>query len=272
MTAAPITVLIADDEHLARERLRVLLDGEPDIEIVGECKNGLQALGSLTRTHPDLVFLDMQMPDLDGLGVLAALTEDETPEVIFVTAYNSYMEQAFEVHAADYLRKPYTNARFTKALAHARRRVRERISESAAGGTPDERSGTIRSRYTPVLAALEAVHFDPRIAVLDSETGIWQIVDRDDIDWIQADGSARVRVHVRGHTYSWRKTLSELEHTLDPRAFLRIHRSYIVNIARITQVKPLQRGEYAVILDDDAMFDSGRTYRDTIERFLELRT
>ena len=271
MSAGRITVLIVDDERLARERLRVLLSGEPDVELLGECDNGLQALAMMTRVRPELVFLDVQMPDLDGLGVITALAEDETPEIIFVTAHDAYMERAFEVHAVDYLRKPYTNARFAKALVQARRRVHARRSELAANGAAPKEIGALRSRYSPVLATLQAVQFDPRIAVRDAETGTWQIVDQHEIEWIEGDGSARVRVHVRGKTHLWRKTLSELERTLDPRGFLRIHRSYIVNVGRIRQVKPLQRGEYAVILDGDAVFDSGRTYREAIEHFLGLR-
>ena len=106
--AAPITVLIVDDEQLARERLCVLLSGEPDTQVLGQCTNGLEALAAIGSFKPELMFLDVQMPDLDGLGVIAALATDETPEIIFVTAHNSYMERAFEIHAVDYLRKPYT--------------------------------------------------------------------------------------------------------------------------------------------------------------------
>ena len=270
MPVVPISVLIVDDEHHARDRLRVLLTGEPDVRIVGECENGLQALAAITRTRPELVFLDVQMPDLDGLGVIAALAEDETPEIVFVTAHNAYMERAFEVHAVDYLRKPYTNARFASALTHARWRVHARRAE-ATGNGEEPRGETGKSRYSPVLATVQAYRFDPRVAVRDATTGFWHIIDQNDIDWIEGDGSARVRVHVGPTTYSWRKTLSELERTLDPRIFLRIHRSYIVNTGRIKYVKPLQRGEYTVILDEQTVFDTGRTYHAAIERFLGVQ-
>lgn len=267
---APITVLIADDERLARERLRVLLEGEPDVRIVGECSNGLEALAAITALGPELVFLDVQMPDLDGIGVVAALGLDETPEIIFVTAHSAYMERAFELHAIDYLRKPYPNSRFSSALAHARRRIRARRAESAAGSAPAPVARA--SRFGPMLAALHEAHTDTRIALQDGRTGTWHIVSRDEIDWIGTDGSSRVLVHVGKESYLWRKTLAEIEHTLDPGVFLRVHRSYIVNTAHIRQVKPLLKGEFAIVLTDGTMLDTGRTYRESVERFLSRRT
>jgi two-component system LytT family response regulator len=272
VSSAQITVLVVDDERLARDRLRVLLSGEPDMLLVGECANGLEALAAATKVKPELMFLDVQMPDLDGLGVIAALPVDETPEIIFVTAHNAYMERAFEIHAVDYLRKPYTNERFFSALSQARRRVHARRSE--VSGSAENAPGTVSpgSRYSPVLAAFEGIHPDPRLAVQDVKTGTWHIVRKDEIEWIQADGSARVRVQVGSDSYIWKKTLTELEHALDPRTFLRIHRSYIVNAARIRQVKPIQKGEFAVILDAGTVIDTGRTYRQAIERFLSERT
>lgn len=264
MTAAPITVLIVDDECLARQRLRSLLHREADIEIVGECANGLEALEAITRENPELVFLDVQMPDLDGLGVISALATSETPEIIFVTAHSMYMERAFELHAIDYLRKPYPNDRFASALAHARRRIHTHRAAAAPIVTESEAG----SRYEPVLAVLQNSNIDPRIALQDGRTGTWYIVSRDDIDWISAEGSARVLVHIGKESYLWRKTLSQVEHTLDPRVFLRVHRSYIVNTGRVRQVKPLLKGEFAIILADGTVLDSGRTYRPVIEEFL----
>lgn len=271
MLAAPITVLVVDDERLARQRVRALLCAEPDVEIVSECSNGLEALAAITKLNPDLVFLDVQMPDLDGLGVLAALGADETPEIIFVTAHSAYMERAFEVHAVDYLRKPYQNARFTSALTHARRRVHARRAEQ----NPSARARAAPSpnpRYGPVLAALHDGNIDQRIALQDGRTGTWHIVRRDEIDWIGADGSARVIAHIGKEAYLWRKTLSELEHVLDPRAFLRVHRSYIVNTGHIRQIKPLLKGEFAIILTEGTVLDTGRTYRDAVESFLRERS
>lgn len=270
LSTTPITVLIADDEHLARDRLRVLLSGEPDVQLVGECSNGLETLAAITALRPELVFLDVQMPDLDGLGVIAALGADETPEIIFVTAHSAYMERAFEIHAVDYLRKPYLNARFSSALAHARRRIYAGRAELSA---PSESAPVAppSSRYGPVLASLRDIDTDPRVALQDGRTGTWHIVSRDEIDWIGAEGSARVLVHIGKESYLWRKTLAELEHTLDPRVFLRMHRSYIVNTGRIRQVKPLLKGEFAIVLADGTMLDTGRTYREAVENFLRER-
>jgi two-component system LytT family response regulator len=264
-------VLVVDDERLARQRLVALLSGEPGIDIVGECPNGLEALAAITEVRPELVFLDIQMPDLDGLGVITALGADETPEIIFVTAHSAYMEQAFEVHAVDYLRKPYPNVRFSSALIHARRRIQARRAEAA--GAPDATTAPELpgSRFGPVLAALHDVDRDLRIGLQDGRTGTWHIVSRDEIDWIGADGSARVMVHIGKEAYLWRKTLSELEHALDPRQFLRIHRSYIVNTGHIRKVKPLRKGEFAIVLTEGTVLDTGRTYREAIQNFLHER-
>lgn len=271
MSVAPIRVLVVDDERLARQRLVALLSGEPDIDIMGECENGLEALAAITAARPELVFLDIQMPDLDGLGVITALAADETPEIIFVTAHSAYMERAFEVHAVDYLRKPYPNVRFNSALTHARRRIYASRTEEAVVPDATTTGRLPASRYGPVLAALHDVDRDPRIALRDGRTGTWHIVSRDEIDWIGADGSARVLVHIGKEAYHWRKTLSELEHALDPRQFLRVHRSYIVNTGHIRQVKPLLKGEFAIVLTDGRVLDTGRTYREAVENFLRVR-
>jgi two-component system, LytTR family, response regulator len=261
--ASPITTLIVDDERLSRERMITLLSGEPDIAVVGECENGLQALAAMSEASPELVFLDVQMPDLDGIGVIEALGEDFSPEIIFVTAHSSYMERAFELHAVDYLRKPYTNARFASALTHARRRVQARRQERAG-----QTETPIARRLAPVLAALQGARVDPRIAVRDHRTSTWHIIRTEEIDLIHAEGSSLVSLRRGKESFLWRKTLAELEETLDPEIFLRLHRSYIVNATRIRQVKPLQKGEYALILADGTMLDTGRTYRETVERFL----
>jgi two-component system LytT family response regulator len=271
MSTVPITVLIVDDEQLARQRLRTLLRAEADVEIVGECANGLDALAAITKSRPDLVFLDVHMPDLDGLGVINALGADETPEIIFVTAHSAYMERAFELHAVDYLRKPYQDARFSSALNHARRRVHARRAELIAALESARAAPPPMERYGRMLAALHDVNSDSRIALQDGRTGTWNIVSRDEIDWIGADGSARVLLHIGKESYLWRKTLSELERMLDPNEFLRVHRSVIVNIRHIRQVKPLLKGEFAIVLTDGTVLDTGRTYRATVESFLRER-
>src|SRR6185437_7554230 len=163
---------------------------------------------------------------------------------IFVTAHSVYMERAFEIHAVDYLRKPYPNSRFSSALAHARRRIHARRAELAATSEAMRAALPSVTHYGTVLAALRETVADPRVALQDGQTGTWHIVNREDVDWIGADRSGRVLVHLGRESYVWRKTLSELEHTLDPRLFLRVHRSYIVNTGHIRQVKPLLKGEY----------------------------
>lgn len=271
-----IRVVVADDERLARERLLGLLGTEADTRVVGLCENGLEALAVITALDPELVFLDVQMPDLDGIGVIEALSNEAgVPEIVFVTAHSAYMERAFELHAIDYLRKPYTDGRFTAALSHARKRVHGRRLEQAhqSGAPPLRRggSGAGASQFASMLASLRSAQTQTRIPVQDRQTGTWQIVDRTEIDWIEADGPARVRVHVGAESYAWRKTLADLEQSLDPTLFLRVHRSAIVNAGRIRSVKSLQKGEYAIVLASGEMVDTGRTYREVVERFLAAR-
>lgn len=270
--AVPVAVLVVDDERLARERLRRLLAAEPGVTVVGECANGLEALAAITApagTRPELVFLDVQMPDLDGLAVVDALGPAQCPELVFVTAHAEYMERAFEVHAVDYLRKPYTTARFAAALAIARRRVLAGRHESAVRGG--------RAAYADVLAAVAPERADPRLAVRDGTNGSWHIVRRDDVTHVVADGSGHAcAVHVVGThpgrmPFTWRRSLNEIERELAPHGFLRVHRSVLVNGAHIRTVKPLLRGEYALLLTGNALVDTGRTHRATVEQFVAGR-
>lgn len=263
-SAESICVLIVDDERLSRERLRTLLEAEPGVVLVGECENGIQALDAITRLRPELVFLDVQMPDLDGLGVVDALESADQvscPQIIFVTAYNTYMERAFEVHAVDYLRKPYTTARFQSALAHGRYEVLLRRAE---------REDAHPAGYA-AIAALQSEADNDIINVHTRDTGMWHRIPIEEIDWIESDGSAHVRLY-RGHTsYRWRKSLGECEQRLAKRGFLRVHRSYIVNTARIQSVKSLQKGEFTLLLAGGEAIDTGRTFRDVILSFLSPR-
>jgi two-component system LytT family response regulator len=246
----PVTALVVDDERLSRERVRALLATERDVVVVGECQNGIQALDAITAQQPELVFLDIQMPDLDGLGVLDALgcaDQVPCPEFIFVTAFNQYWERAFEVHAVDYLRKPYTNARFYSALAHARRHVLARRQEQASAPP-----GAMPARYAAAAADVARqtgpIGGDGRVVVQDHRTRTWHPLSAEEIDWIETDGSAHVRLHRGKHSYRWRKSMAELEQELGPHGFLRVHRSFIVNGARIESVKALSKGEYTLLL------------------------
>ncbi|GJG89488.1 DNA-binding response regulator [Gemmatimonadetes bacterium T265] len=233
--------------------------------VVGECENGIQALDAITRLGPELVFLDVQMPDLDGLGVVDALgSADQVtcPQIVFVTAYNAYMERAFEVHAVDYLRKPYTTARFQSALAHGRRQVLLRRAE---------RESVYPAGYAAAVAALQSEIDDGTIRVHVRETSTWHVIPTEEIGRIESDGSAHVRIHRGPNSYRWRKSLAECEQKLARRGFLRVHRSYVVNTARIRSVKSLQKGEFALLLDDGTAIDTGRTFRDAVLNFLNRR-
>ncbi|MBA3968528.1 MAG: response regulator [Gemmatimonadetes bacterium] len=252
-------VLIVDDEALARERTRSLLAQVTGVELVGECSTGLQAVHAIEQHAPDIVFLDVQMPELDGLGVIEALTPERCPQIVFVTAYDRYMERAFEMHAVDYLRKPYTDERFFKALEHARLRAREHRICTASGGPG------LRSVLQDLHHSARAVS---RLVIREREKGVFHVLQTEDVDWIEASETG-VDVHVGKNNFPWRTTLAEVERRLDPAVFLRLHRSFIVNSTRICTVEPLWKGEYVVGLENGRKLSTGRSYRAIIETFLE---
>lgn len=253
-----IRVLIVDDEWLSRERIHALLASAEDVEVIGECSDGIQAVEAIESASPDLVFLDVHMPELNGLAVVEAIDRDHCPQVVFVTAYDTYMERAFEVHALDYLRKPFTDARFYDALAHARQRIEERR------GYEDAHAGVLS-----ILAKLRegAEGGSDRLVIREAQRGVYRVIRTREIDWIEAH-EKQVRVHVGKEAYLWHKTLTEAEQFLDRREFLRLHRSFIVNSARIQTVEPLWKGEYVVRLESGKALGTGRTYRTVIESFL----
>lgn len=247
-------VLVVDDEPLVRRGIAALLADEPGIEMVGEARNGTEALTLIRGTSPDLVFLDVQMPGLDGLGVLAALEPEERPAVVFVTAFDRYAVRAFDLHAVDYLLKPFDDERFRTALARVRGRLR-------AGELAQERAA-----LNALLAELRDTSPGPdRLAV--REQGHIVLVPVEEIDWIEAADNY-VRLH-RGKQYHLlRESLGRLEETLDRRRFARIHRSAIVNLARVRALEPVPGGEYDVILTDGRRLTLSRGYRDQFqERF-----
>jgi two-component system LytT family response regulator len=235
-------VLIVDDEPLACERLRTLLSGEPDIEIAGECHDGASALAAIRRLAPDLVFLDVQMPEMDGFAVLRAL--DRMPAVIFVTAFDQFAIQAFEVHALDYLLKPFDRERFQKALARARRGD----LDARLRGLIEELRG--RKQYTDRLV----VRSGGRVLFLRVE----------ELDYIESAGNY-VRLHSGSEQYLYRETMARLESSLDPAKFARIHRSTIVNVDRVKELHPMFRGDYAVVLRDGRELTLAKSYRDRLK-------
>jgi two-component system LytT family response regulator len=251
-----IRVLIVDDEPIARKGIRRLLGEAPDMEIVGECGDGAEAVSAIRRRSPDLVFLDVQMPELDGFGVLEKVGVEQAPEIIFVTAYDEYTLRAFDVHALDYLLKPVNPERFHKSLNRTRALLQSKSSESLNGG---------------LLSLLENYRREERraarFAVKTPQGAL--LVDVDDVDWIEAAGNyVRLRVGAQAHLLS--ETISGMEKRLDPRKFLRIHRSRIVNVGRIKLLRLLFHGEYEIVLKDGTHLTSGRNYRDQIRERLDL--
>ena len=242
-----IRAAIVDDEPLARRRIRSLLAEARDVEVIAECANGVDAIESLVGSPPDLLFLDVQMPEIDGFDVLHALGVGRVPVVIFVTAYDQFALRAFEAHALDYLLKPFDDERFETALQRARERIREQ-----QGGDLDRR----------LQALLETVRGDhgylQRLVVPTGHRSVF--IRTEQIDWIEAERNY-VRLHVGGRGYLLRENLSRIASALDPTTFCRIHRSTIVNVDRIQAVESLFRGEYLVVLHDGTKLTSGRSYR-----------
>jgi two-component system, LytTR family, response regulator len=243
-----LRAMVADDEPFARERVRRLLAEEPDVELVGEARDGLEAIAAIRREQPDLLLLDVQMPGKDGFQVLEALAPEETPIVIFLTAYEEYAVRAFEAAALDYLLKPFDEERFKKAVARARAQVL-RLQDDA-GGAP-----------TPVAEGAPPADGARYLERLLIRTGGRVLFRRtDEIDWIEAYGNY-VRLHAGAATYLMREPLSRLEARLDPAQFARIHRSTLVQIARIREISPASHGQSSVLLEDGTQLTLSRRYR-----------
>lgn len=251
-----IRTLVVDDEPVARERVVQLLRQQGDIELVGECANGLETVAAIEQLSPDLVFLDVQMPEMDGFEVMRALEAGRVPAVVFVTAYDEYAVRAFEVHALDYLLKPFSSIRFTATLAHARDQLhRDHAGELGRklltlAPTLWERPGGARPERLLVRSA-GRVHF----------------VRTADIEWCEAAGNY-VRLHVGQESHLFRETMNTLETKLDPRHFVRIHRSTIVNVEQIEQLRSSLGGESTVLLRNGVKLTLSRGYRESFqERF-----
>jgi two-component system LytT family response regulator len=240
----PIRTLIVDDESPARDRLRRMLADIEAVDIVGEAQNGIQAIERIEAQKPDLILLDIQMPGLDGFGVIEAL--EKPPPIIFVTAYDEYAIRAFEVNALDYLLKPFSQERLETAI----HRAREELTE--------ERD--FAGRLVPLLESLaDRGHYAPRLAVHDRRGGRDRIrvLDVDEIDWISAERE-EVLVHAGERAYPIRRTLSELEARLDPARFFRAHRSAIVNLDLIQEIIPWFKGSHRLRLTTGTEVDLSR--------------
>ncbi len=242
-----IRTLIVDDEPLSRRRVRDLLAEDPEFVLVGECGDGAEAVALLQIQSCDLVFLDVQMPGLDGVEVARRLDEGRGPAVIFVTAYDYYALPAFEVHAVDYLLKPFDRERFQKALAWAKAALR-RDRDDAGGAPPPSPLADLRGERKPL----------ERVTI--KTAGRIYFVNTTEIDWVEAAGNY-LRLHVGPKSHMLRETMNNLEARLEPERFWRIHRSTIVNVDRIRELQTLFHGDYVVVLRDGKELTLSRTYR-----------
>ena len=247
----PLTVLLVDDEPLAREGLRILLARDPDVGTIYDAKNGYEALAAIRERRPDLVFLDVQMPEMDGFAAVREIGSERMPAVVFVTAHDQYAIQAFEVNAIDYLLKPVTADRFAKALA----RVKARLTVPDSNDTNRQILSLLETMASPTR------HMR-RLAVRSA--GKTVLVDVAEIDWIEA-AENYVQLHTAAGNHLLHVTMNTLEKSLDPVIFLRIHRSVIVNVTRIRELQPVMHGEYAITLASGARLQSGRNYSEKLK-------
>jgi len=251
MAVHAIDTLIVDDEVLARKKLCVLLEKDPDFRVVGECATAGDAIRALRQLRPALMFLDIQMPDDDGFSVISALGAESRPKIIFTTAYDSYAIQAFDAEAVDYLLKPFDEERFARAVKRAKSEILADVARhpkregSSVAGTPH---------------ALERF-------VVKSEGRIL-FFTTDEIDWIEA-ASNYVKLYSNGRGHMVRHTMNEMERKLDPKQFLRIHRSIIVNVKKIRGVQPCNSGEFIVTLISGKELPSSRGYRESLGSLLK---
>ncbi len=253
-----IRCLLVDDESLARERVRTLLHSEHDIEIVRECADGPQAIAAILELRPDLVFLDVQMPGMTGFEVIAEIGPDAMPPVIFVTAFDEYALNAFDVNAADYLLKPFDPERFQKAVARARRAIEQHA--------PAE----YRERMAHMLAQLRGGR-KPVERIVVRSGGSVVFLNLEEIDWVEAAGNY-VRLHAGRDIHLLRETMHSIETRLNPHRFARIHRSRIVNVERVREIQPQnnpdERGDFVVLLRCGTRLAMSRTHRDNLSHIL----
>jgi two-component system, LytTR family, response regulator len=247
-----VRALIVDDEPLARRGLAVMLRRFKDIDIVGECGDGRSAVDTILERSPDVVFLDIQMPGMDGFEVLRALPKENMPAVIFLTAYDQHVLRAFDFHALHYLLKPVDDTRFAAAISRARDLVDSKLKADMA-----QRVMKMLDGASDQYASRFAVQTGSRI----------QIVAAEDIEWVGSAGNY-VELHVSGRSFLLRESMGSLEQRLDPAKFIRIHRSRIVQSRVIVELRYIENREFKVMLSDDSEHRSSRTYADRLERWL----
>ena len=256
-----ISTLIVDDEQKARRGLQVLLEKDPAFEMVGSCKNGLEAIKSIRKLKPDLLLLDIQMPEINGFEVLNSLREEETPAVIFVTAYDTFALEAFENHALDYLLKPFSNRRFYEALNHAKDRIfsdtllkqlreRQRVMLDMVGHESTDHDRLVKDPDAPR---------DPERLIIKSDRKI-HFIDYDDIIWIEAY-DYYIKIHLHDTSYMVRSSLVRMEQQLPADRFVRVHRSSIVHVKSIERMEPHRYGAYWIILENGDRIKLSRHYK-----------
>lgn len=266
-----IRVVVVDDEPLALRGLKLRLAEFPDVEIIGEAANGRDAVKIIRAESPDLVFLDIQMPGLDGFGVVRALLGAPAPLFVFVTAYDRFAIDAFEANALDYLVKPVEEERLKDALHRAHEAMRSRAAanresrlvELLASLSDDE-----RDRIKELIADArwsEQERYPERLSFKDGSKVV--VLDADDIEWIDAAGDYMC-IHAGGKTHIIRETMKTLEQRLDPSRFQRVHRSAIVNVKKVKELHPHSNGEYFLILENGAELKLSRSYKDVVARFI----
>jgi two-component system LytT family response regulator len=250
-----LTTLIVDDEPLAREGLRLLLSRDPEVSAIREARDGREAVAAIRGRKPDLMFLDVQMPEMEGFEVVRAIGVESMPAVVFVTAHDQYAIQAFEINALDYLLKPVIEERFVKALARAKDRIRSKV---------------VADSSRQIIGLLECIasprNYLKRLAVRSAGKTVFLEVE--DVDWIRA-AENYVELHAGRASHLLHVTMTTLEKSLDPQVFLRIHRSIIVNRGRIKEMESGAHGECVITLRDGARLQSGRTYAERLKALLD---
>jgi two-component system, LytTR family, response regulator len=249
-----IRAVVVDDEELGRDRLQSLLGEQADVEIIGVCADGASAVETIEREQPDLVFLDVQMPGMDGFEVIENLDPARLPAVVFVTAHDGHAIRAFEIHALDFLLKPFDQTRFEKALERARSQITAKQGQ------------VIDSRLVSLLEELREERKYPERLIVKSSGRVF-FVRAEEIDWVEASGNY-VKVHTKTDAHLLRESMKNMEVKLDPKTFVRIHRSAIVNIDRIKELEPWFHGEYIVIMRDGTRLTASRVFSDRLSALI----
>ena len=254
-----VRTVVADDESLARQKLLILLDSEPQVKVVAECQDGRQTVSAIRSLRPDMLLLDIQMPDLDGFQVLSQISLEEMPVVIFTSAYDQYAIRAFEANALDYLLKPFDQERLHHALEKARSELRKAHDREIT-----HRILNLLSQVRSV--ALPTLEPDSRLVI--KANGRVVFLDLDSIEWVEAAANY-VRLNVGKESYLFRETISRISERLNARHFVRIHRSTIVNVRKIKELIPVNSGEYVVVLKSGRELSCSRGYRSALQGIVE---